>query len=199
METLLLGISLGWAAGIAPGPLNTLILATALRSGRRAGMMVAMAPLVADLPVIPLTVWLVGSLPDNAVRFLAGGGALVLAWMAYDVLRSSVHPDPEDTQPPRDLWLGVVTNLLNPHPWLFWITVGAPLLVSAWRSGPSEAAAFLIGFYALLIGTKVALAIVVAHGRRLLDGVWYPRLVKLSGVLLLVLAVPLMNTALTGS
>ncbi len=141
---------LGWAAGIAPGPLNTLILATALRDGFRAGATVAVAPLVADLPVVPLTIWLVGSLPSGAVRVLSGLGG---AGAHLDGLRrrpvEPVHPDAED-RPRRNLWRGVAANLVNPHPWLFWITVGAPILVGAWRSGPSEAAAFLVGFYAVV-------------------------------------------------
>ncbi len=199
MEELLLGLSLGWAAGIAPGPLNTLILATALRDGFRAGATIAVAPLVADLPVVPVAVWLVGSLPVGAVRALSGLGALVLIWMAYDVIRRADPSTGAQSEPRRNLWRGVAANLANPHPWLFWISVGAPILVGAWESGPWRAAAFLAGFYALLVGTKVVLALLVSRGRRILDGAWYPRMVRLSGLLLLGLAVPLIRTALTGS
>jgi threonine/homoserine/homoserine lactone efflux protein len=64
---------------------------------------------------------------------------------------------------PADLRRAVLVNALSPHPWLFWITVGGPLLVA---DGFASGAAFLAGFYATLVGAKVAIAGVVAAGRR---------------------------------
>ena len=63
---------------------------------------------------------------------------------------------------------GAIVNLLNPHPWIFWIGVGAPTLVTAWRDSPPRAIAFLAGFYTLIVGTKIVIAgIVAAGGKRL--------------------------------
>ena len=47
---------------------------------------------------------------------------------------------------------------------------------------------WLVGFYGMLIGTKVALAVGLAAGRSRLTNQWYRRLLVLAGVLLLVLA-----------
>jgi threonine/homoserine/homoserine lactone efflux protein len=60
----------------------------------------------------------------------------------------------------------VLVNALSPHPWLFWATVGGPLLVEAGDESAALAVAFLAGFYAMLVGAKVGMAGLVEIGRR---------------------------------
>jgi hypothetical protein len=56
----------------------------------------------------------------------------------------------------------VLVNATGPGPWIFWSTVCGPILAEAWRAGAPRARAFLLGFYAMLVGGKAAL--VVAFG-----------------------------------
>ena len=51
----------------------------------------------------------------------------------------------------------VLVNATGPGPWIFWSTVCGPILAEAWRAGAPRALAFLLGFYALLVGGKAAL------------------------------------------
>ena len=60
------------------------------------------------------------------------------------------------------LWRGALVNALNPHPYLFWATIGGPTLLSAWQERPIYGIAFMFGFYFLLVGSKVLLAWVVS-------------------------------------
>lgn len=184
MTAFLLGASLGWAAGISPGPLSALVLATALRKGFAAGVRVAVAPLFTDLPVVAAGVVAAAALPGAVVAGLTLAGGVYLVWLGVAELRAAGRPVPEGTG--ADLKRGVVVNLLSPHPWLFWMTVGGPLLVAAWRISPASAAGFLAGFYGLLIGTKVGLSALAAAGRRRLGTLWHQRLVKVGGLLLMV-------------
>ena len=86
----------------------------------------------------------------------------------------------------------MVTNWLNPNPWLFWLPVGGPLLVGATREvGLGAAVAFVLGFYTLLVGSKLALADVVSRSRRFLQGRTYLWMMRGSGVLLIGLGVAL--------
>jgi threonine/homoserine/homoserine lactone efflux protein len=85
--------------------------------------------------------------------------------------------------PQRDLLRGALTNALSPHPWLFWVTVGAPILAGG---DASDAILFLAAFYLLLIGTKVVLAVTIGAGRdRLMRGRGYAVLLRASALLLL--------------
>ncbi|NCD26558.1 MAG: hypothetical protein EOL86_13335, partial [Deltaproteobacteria bacterium] len=60
------GLVLGLSAGLSPGPLLTLMLSETLRHGVRAGLLVAVAPLISDLPIIILVTGLYWLLPDSA-------------------------------------------------------------------------------------------------------------------------------------
>lgn len=77
-------------------------------------------------------------------------------------------------------------NAVNPHPWVFWIAAGAPALIRAWRLAPWRGVAFVAGFYVTLIGSKVALAAVVAAGRQRITAQWHRRLILAGGALLIV-------------
>lgn len=65
-----------------------------------------------------------------------------------------------------------MVNLLNPAPYLFWITVGGPLLISAYMADASPLV-FIINFYALLIGSKILLASAAGESRGFLTGKTY--------------------------
>ena len=189
MTSLLAGLSLGLSAGITPGPLLTLVVTRSLARGFSAGARVAIAPLLSDLPIIVISMLLFNALPPWLEMALTIVGGLFLIYLGIDTMRSArgatlsaLNTDPGSTN--VDLWHGMLVNLLSPHPWLFWITVGSPTLTRAWRDGPWNAVAFLVGFYALLVGGKIAVAFAVAGGRRYLNDVWYRRLLIISGVLL---------------
>lgn len=197
MTELLLGVSLGWAAGISPGPLFALVLTTSLRRGFPAGARMAMVPLLSDLPVVVLSVGVLATLPNQAVTGLSVAGGVYLLYLAASELRAArrhqAAEGPEVVPAVRDLGRGVLVNLLSPHPWLFWIAVGGPILIAAWRRAPWTGLAFVACFYALLVGSKVAVAWLVARGGSRLSEAWQDRLatagaalIGLTGVFLLV-------------
>ena len=85
----------------------------------------------------------------------------------------------------RVLGRAVATNILNPHPYLFWGTAGAQLLLGTWSSsGAAGAGLFLAGFYALLVGSKLLVALLVSRSRGWLRGRGYRRVLAASGALL---------------
>jgi threonine/homoserine/homoserine lactone efflux protein len=190
MVELLAGLSIGLAAGVSPGPLQTLVLTSTLRRGFGAGWRVAMAPLVTDVPIVALAVLAVGALPDGFVRGLGiAGGIVVIGFGSWELVSVRRPLEPivvASTGDRRDLWRGVAVNALSPHPWIFWVAAGAPLLVRAWDVAPWRALAFVGGFWLTLIAAKVALAGVVAAGRHRLSDAWRRRLIVAGGVLLII-------------
>jgi len=187
VQFVLAGLALGLGAGLAPGPLMALVVTTVLASGFRAGVRVAFSPLVTDAVVITVSVLVVGALPDRATAALGVAGGLYVVWLGIEALRERpvAVEDPvvddavEDGAAsasgadrrtgPDPLRRGALLNLLSPHPWVFWLAVGGPLLVAAWTESPLAAVGFLLAFYLLLVGCKVLLAAAVAGGRRRLS------------------------------
>ncbi len=199
MTYLLFGFSFGLSAGLAPGPLTALVMQRSLQGGFASGLRVALAPLLTDIPIILLSFLLVGRLPEAYLDGLLIVGGLFVIWLAIDALRKGAKSS--DTKKPssarQDLLHGALINFLNPHPYLFWIAVGAPTLVRAWRSEPVHAVAFILSFYLLLIGSKIGLAALFSRGERL-PQTYHHLLIRLSSVLLLVAGLYMIYTACQG-
>lgn len=190
MSQLFAGLALGLGVGIAPGPLLTLVLTSTLQRGFGAGLRVAVAPLITDTPIILLAVAVVSSVSDGVLRGLGIVGGLVVVAMGgrtiWEAGRLHGADDERVVAGTRDLWRGIFVNALSPHPWIFWLGAGAPLLVTAWRDSAAQGVLFLVGFYALLVGSKVGVAWAVAQGRRRLSDRWRRRLLVIGGILLVV-------------
>lgn len=183
---------LGLAAGLAPGPLLAVVMAESLRGGATSGIRVAFAPLITDAPIVALSWGLAGGLDPGSpwLAALSLAGSLLVAHLALGQWRATL-PEPGRGPVSRSLGRGVAVNLLSPQPWLFWITIGGPLLATASRESLNPALTFLLAFYALLVGTKVLLALLTAHwGRRLTEG-GYRLACRLLGAALGLLAVDL--------
>jgi threonine/homoserine/homoserine lactone efflux protein len=181
-----LGLSLGVGAGFAPGPMLALVIRSTLQHGLAAGIRVAFSPLLTDIPIILLAVTLAATLPESLLGVLGivGGGFVI--WLGIAAAREKPLPSQAATNAPaprNDLLKGSLTNALSPHPWVFWITVGAPILS---QGGVAGGAMFLAGFYLMLVGTKAAIAAVVSAGRqRLLQGRGYLIVLRISALLLI--------------
>ena len=165
MDVIALGLILGLGAGLAPGPLMALVVAAALERGFAAGARVAAAPLLTDAPIIALSVLVLSRLPETVLAGLSLAGAAFVLVLAVEALRTGPPEAAPEGAAARDLRRGALVNALSPHPWLCWITVGGPVLVDAADRSAALAVGFLVAFYALLIGTKVVLAALVAAGR----------------------------------
>ena len=180
------GAFLGLSCGLAPGPLLALLLAQTLRHGPREGCKIALTPLVTDAPIIVVALAVAAKLAE--LRPLLGvvsiaGGAFVL-YLAWDSFRPVPLGAEAPAERPRSWFKGILTNLLSPHPWLFWLTVGAAILAKAIAQSWLVAAAFLSGFYMLLVGSKVGVALMAGRSRDLLAGRPYRVAMRVLAVLL---------------
>lgn len=172
MAAVASGLILGVGGGVAPGPLLTLVVSESLRRGVRAGVAVACAPLVTDAPIIGLALvavdWIAGD--PHWLAGLSLAGAAVVGWLGWEAVGHARPPHTEVSVAMPSLWRGVLANLVNPSPWLFWSTVGAASMVRAAAVGWLVVVAFLVAFYVGLVGSKVVVATVVARAGSRLTG-----------------------------
>jgi threonine/homoserine/homoserine lactone efflux protein len=152
---LLQGITLGFSAGVSPGPLQAYFLSQTLKIGWKRTLPAAFAPLLSDGPIILLVLFILTRTPDWLRRGLqvAGGGfILYLAWGAYQTFhRPPVLLTPNLSQGNRSLREATVMNLLNPNPYIFWSTILGPILIAGWHEAPPYGMSFLLGFYLAMI------------------------------------------------
>ena len=186
----LAGVALGLSAGFAPGPLLTLVLSQTLAHGPREGVKVALAPVITDSPII-LAAWLVLSrLADTpaVLGIVALAGAALLCRYGWECFQAPPPGGGDPSLAPRSILRGVAANFANPHPYLFWATVGVPLLLEAAAVGAAAVVAFLGAFYVCIIGAKVAAAVLAGRFRRFLSSRTYRLLMAGLGLSLLYFA-----------
>jgi len=189
-QTLLFAMSLGLGAGITPGPLSSLVINETLRSGWRAGAWVAFAPPAADVLVVSAVLVLLAQMPPVILPLLSIIGGGYVCFLGWETLQTGAGPHVsagrEQGSPLKSFRKGLLVNLLNPHPYVFWFTVGGPLVtMNAQDNRWAPVVAFLLGFYGCLVGAKVLLAVLVHGGRARLQGRGYRAALQVSGGLLL--------------
>jgi threonine/homoserine/homoserine lactone efflux protein len=187
METVLSAISFGLFAGLSPGPLMALVLTATLQRGFRAGALTAIAPLLTDAPVILLSLVVLGQVPGWSLSTITVAGGMFVSYLGVRTVIDAKKPVASEAleQPTaHDAWRGAMVNFLSPHPWIFWFTVGTPIMIERWPVAPWESIAFVTIFLTLLVGCKLIVAWATARGRHFVDSAWYPRLLSLLGVLL---------------
>jgi threonine/homoserine/homoserine lactone efflux protein len=195
---LFTGTVLGLSAGFAPGPLLALVISETLRHDRKAGIKVAVAPILTDLPIIIITLFILAKLSGfhKILGIISILGALFILYMGYGSLRIKKVNTDIDHAKPKSLQKGLLVNALSPHPYLFWFSVGGPITVKAFGQSIFAATAFIVSFYVLLIGSKVALAILVGRYKSFLHGKIYMNTMRTLGFVLVILAIFLFRDGL---
>jgi threonine/homoserine/homoserine lactone efflux protein len=198
LTSLAAGTVFGLSAGLAPGPLLALVVTQTLQHGIREGAKVAMAPLLTDLPIILVSLLVLSRLsrfePLLGVVSVLGGAYVLL--LAYGSLRTGATNLVEPHDRPRSFRKGAMINALNPHPYLFWATVGGPFLLRNGEQGVAAPFLFLLAFYLFLVGSKVILAVLVGRSRTLLRKRGYAWSQRVMGCLLALFAALLLRDGL---
>ena len=184
---IILGVSMGLTAGLSPGPLLMLLISETIKRNRKAGILVACVPLITDLPIVLISIFVLQSISNY--HFILGIisllGALYLGYLAFENIKLK-HFDPDiDELRSKSLKKGIITNFLNPNPYLFWMTIGAPTVLKGYRTNIFLSLCFVIGFYIFLVGSKIIIALLVDRSKALIKSSLYVMLIKILGLILL--------------
>lgn len=176
LDLIARGVSLGLTASLLPGPLQAYIIQTALLLGWRRSLIVALSPLVTDVPIILIVLFFLSQFPPafiRVVQVVGGVFLLYMAWGAWQDVRKGVRIGAGGGDAPTSrrgiLSRAVLMNFLSPGPYLFWGTVNGPLLIQGLNQSPLHGAGFLVAFYGTFLGMLVALVLLTDRLRNLSD------------------------------
>lgn len=187
---LTIGTIIGLSAGFAPGPLLTLVISETLQYGIKAGVKVAIAPLITDIPIIVMALLVLSQLSDfhHILGVISIGGGVFLMIMAYHNMRINTDDISIKNVESKSFLKGILANALNPHPYLFWISIGSPIMTKAMNHNVMAVLLFIISFYIFLVGSKIMLAILVGKSKTILNGNRYKYVMRFLGFALGILA-----------
>lgn len=181
---------MGLAAGIAPGPLLMLVISETLKGNKINGIVIALSPLLTDLPIILISVYLLTlfSSTDFVLGILSISGGVFLIHLGIQNFRSKPQKEKQIRNYKHSIRNGMITNVLSPHPYLFWITIGAPMIIRAAKISINAQILFILGFYSLLIGSKVVVALISDRIKGFISSYAYKYIMMFMGLILLALA-----------
>ncbi len=151
---LIIGIGYAFASAVQPGPFLAFLFSQSLANGWRKTLPMAFAPLISDIPIITLVLFVLTRLPHQLLQILQlSGGVLLLylAFGAYNTWRNYDRKKKEVVQIQQNVFKAVMVNFLNPGPYIGWSLVMGPLLLKGWNENHVNGIALIIGFYATMV------------------------------------------------
>jgi threonine/homoserine/homoserine lactone efflux protein len=194
---LMSGVVFGLSSGLIPGPLLTLVISETLKHGIREGIKISIVPLLSDLPIVLVTILILTRLSDirPALGIISILGTIFLFYLAFESL-SFRGSDIDAEVKPQSVKKGLITNLLNPNPYIFWLSIGAPTVVKAMDIGLLSASLFIFSFYFSLVGSKILVAFVTGRSRHFLKSGNFIYTIRALGLVLLIFAALFLKNAL---
>lgn len=184
IEYLAMGAFLGLAAGTSPGPLLAVTISETLQHGKWEGIKVAVSPLITDLPIILAVLFVLLHLTssDFFIGIIAFFGASYLIYSGIDSLKIKKDSIELNVDKKDALKKGVIVNFGNPHPYVFWLSIGGPIIFKSLSINIWATILFIAGFYLLLVGSKVVVALIVEKSKYFINSKYYFSIVHALGI-----------------
>lgn len=189
IEALLSGIFFGFGNGVSPGPLMALSISTTLKKGIKDGIYVSISPLISDLLIISVSYYIASQALSydsllSIITILGSLFLLFLGWKCLTFKRSDGRNlQMGEVQPSFSLLKGVLTNILNPYPYIFWITVGIPFCIKIYGENSLPGLMlYFISFYFSFCITKTVVVITAFRGQISLSTKSYEIVMKILGL-----------------
>ena len=187
----LAGVTLGIVEGVKPGPLLTTVIKETLTNGFKGGIRAASAPFFTDGPLILFSIFMAGYIADQPLLFggIAVLGAIFLTRMGMECFNPEIPDiDTTDVDLTQSLKKGILTNLLNPNAYIFWLLIGGPLMATAADSEPTAPFAYAISFLVSIVLVKISIAYFFSKAQVNLSSDRYLLILKICGFAMFIFA-----------
>lgn len=168
------GSAFGFTAGTSFGPLHTLLMTVTLTWGWRQGLLIVLSPLLTDLPIIAVMLFVLDRMPPavlDMIRVIGGLAVLWIAWGVWRQFRAGVTIVPATDAPEQlsrqTILKGMTVNFLNPGPYIFWGTITGPILLEGLQQSVLHGLVFIVAFYGTFLGIMAAFVILFDRLRTL--------------------------------
>lgn len=157
------GITLGFAAGVQPGPFQTYLITQSLANGWRKTLIAAFAPLISDGPIILLTLLVLKQMPASLQRGLYIAGGLFILYLAWGSFQQWKMFDENIEAAPatQNLWKAATMNFISPGPYIFWSLVSGPIFLQGLNEAASHGISFIVAFYGSIISLNILLIVLM--------------------------------------
>ena len=184
------GMVFGLAAGISPGPLIALVFSETIKYGKKEGFKIAFAPLITDLPIILFVLLILSRLTkyDLVLGVITLFGAVYLIYLGVENLIVKINKFEVKLEKKGALKRGIIANFLSPHPYLFWLFIGGPMVLKSLNMHVFATILFILGFYSLLVGSKIGITLILDKFNSFTKNKYYIYIIRALGITLILFA-----------
>lgn len=196
----LASFAFGFAAVITPGPVSTAIVSQAPRRGWTVGPLIATGHSIAEVVIMALVALGLTTVMDSIViqtviAFLGGG---LLVWMGWGMVSGAwqgeiripgVTGEVDKLNAGQMVRLGIVTTLVNPFWYAWWITSVPAYMIENNVLTTSAVVAFFFGHISADYVWDTFLSGVVASGKRWITDRVYQWIIGVCGTYLIYLGI----------
>lgn len=184
IDFLALGAFLGLTAGLSPGPLLAITISETFQHGKWEGIKVAISPLITDLPIVLSILFVLSHLSSFSfvIGIVALFGASYLIYSGVESLKIKPNNFELELDKKDALKKGVIVNFGNPHPYIFWLSIGGPIIFKSLSTNVWATALFILGFYIFLVGSKVIIVLIVERSKYFVKSKYYLSIIRILGV-----------------
>jgi threonine/homoserine/homoserine lactone efflux protein len=198
--TFILGFLIGLTGALAPGPTLIATINTSLKGGWSVGPKVTLGHILVEIIMVFFVILGISVLIGPYSFLIAGiGGVSLIVFGSLTILEcrhARLDFEDEGRSVSNPYMAGVVTSLSNPYFWIWWLTVGSALLVSAYEGGLILAGSFIIGHWAADLAWLTLVSGSIHQGRVLLKQHTYRWILGACGVFLVVFGGYYLSSAL---
>jgi threonine/homoserine/homoserine lactone efflux protein len=184
---------IGLSGAIMPGPMFVVVLSQTPHRGVRTGPLTVLGHGLLESALVGAVIFGLAEIiaSPKVVTTVALAGAVVLACMGIDMLRSSGRLSLYGPSVPsagrqalHPFWAGILTSLANPFWTIWWATIGLGYLLLARQSGFLGLALFLAGHVLADLLWYSTVSTVVAGGKRWITDRIYRGMIRVCAVAL---------------
>jgi threonine/homoserine/homoserine lactone efflux protein len=185
-------ILLSTSGALAPGPLFFVTITHGTKTGAKSGLLFSIAHSIIEFTLVMLlAIGLLSVANQPAVKLIVGGaGGIALIIFGSMQIRSSLHEATETNETKKTtkhlLLLGLALTGLNPYFIIWWLTIGANLILLSLEFAGLWGVLFM---YVCHVWVDYVWLILVAgfakKGAKILRKKWYRALIAVFGVILI--------------
>jgi threonine/homoserine/homoserine lactone efflux protein len=181
------------SGALAPGPLFFETIAQGSKTGAKSGLIFSIAHTIVEFSLIMLfAIGLISVAKTQQVKIIIGilGGTVLIIFGLYQIFKSYISKNniefERKTSQKKLFFIGIIFTGLNPYFIIWWLTVGAQLIIIAFEFASYYGIIFM---YLCHVWMDYAWLISVSYfskkGTNILGLKWYKPLMAIFGIILI--------------
>jgi threonine/homoserine/homoserine lactone efflux protein len=172
LETFVVAFFIGLTGALAPGPTLVATIQTSMKGGWSMGPKVTLGHIIIE-SIVFILIFL--GISATAMKFSSiiaaiGGTALIVFGLLTIKESSEVRFNHLEQRPIDNPYIaGFITGISNPYFWIWWLSIGSVLLVSALQGGIALALTFMLGHWTADASWLTFVSIGIHKGRAILS------------------------------